>query len=106
MFLGNNGYKKAPGSFLFSLKNIENFPPFKAPLKDQNTTNAIYAKSSLGPTSGKGHDLRIYNYAVYATSSYTNFDSYKVPSGVRNVRTILTRSFSFTPSEVEVFYLV
>ena len=49
---GNGGHKQAPGSFMFSLRNKENLPPFKAPLKDENTPHAIYAHHDYGPIFG------------------------------------------------------
>ena len=101
------GYKQAPGSFIFSLRNKENLPPFKAPLKSQGTSYAIYTRSSYGPTFGAGHDLYISDNAASNTNSYTNFGSYyQPPPGVSSSRTILAGSYHFTPSEVEVFYLV
>ena len=67
---------------------------------------AIYGYSGNGPTFGGGHDIRIHNNANGNINSYTNFgQSYPVPSGVRNKNTILAGIKSFTPDEVEVFYL-
>ena len=70
---------------------------------------AIYRYSGYGPTFGGGHDIKIANNANSNTNSYTNFGSgsntYPVPSGVQNRRTILAGSYKFTPDEVEVFYL-
>ena len=38
--------------------------------------------------------------------SYTNYgNSYSVPSGVQDRKTILAGTYYFTPDEVEVFYL-
>ena len=101
------GYKQAPGSFIYSLRNKENLPPFKAPLKDQNDVHAIYGGSSNGPTFGGGHDLHISNNAASNTGSYTNFgNTYQPPSGVSSTNTILAGTYNFSPTEVEVFYLV
>jgi hypothetical protein len=101
-------YKKAPGSFIFSLRNKEDLSPFKAPLKDQNTPYAIYTYKSYGPTFGGGHDIHISNDAVSNTYSYTNFNqNYQAPSGqVSDTRTILAGTYKFQPSEIEVFYVV
>jgi hypothetical protein len=103
-----SGYKKAPGSFIFSLRNKENLSPFKAPLKDENTPYAIYTSNSDGPTFGAGHDIYIYNAAALNTYSYTNFKSYyPVLSGqVSDTSTILAGTNDFQPSEIEVFYMV
>ena len=99
-------YKQAPGSFIFSLRNKENLPPFKAPLKDQNTGWAIYATNSQGPTFGGGHDINISNDAASNTNSVAYFYSYQTPSGVSNANTILAGTQNFQPSEVEVFHIV
>jgi hypothetical protein len=102
-----SGWKQAPGSFIFSLRNKENFPPFKAPLKNQNDGWAIYAKNtSYGPTFGGGHGIHISNDAGSNTGSYTYFYSYQAPSGVSHANTILAGTRNFQPSEIEVFHIV
>jgi hypothetical protein len=98
---GSYQYKQAPGSFIFSLRNKENLPPFKASLKDQNTQNAIFTYNSYGPTFGNGHDIHISNDA-----GSTHFYCYQAPSGVSNANTILAGTQYFQPSEVEVFHIV
>ena len=105
---GGGQYKKAPGSFIFSLRNKEDLSPFKAPLKDENTAYAIFAYNGNGPTFGGGHDIYIYNNAASNTYSYTNFNhTYQAPSGqVSDTRTILAGTYYFQPSEIEVFYMV
>ena len=70
------------------------------------SSHAIYRNSSYGPTFGGGHDIYIANNANRDAPSYTNFGfSYSVPSGVQVKNTILAGTYSFTPDEVEVFYL-
>ena len=99
-------YIAAPGSFLFSLRNNDDLPPFKAPLKnDQNALYAIYRTSGYGPTFGAGHDLRI------SSNSFTNFGhSYQLPSGYvyggSKTHSLLGGSYYFKPAEVEVLYLI
>ena len=101
-----SGYNQASGSFIFSLRNKENRPSFKAPLKSQGTPYAIYAGSNYGPTYGGGHDLYISSNAASNTNSHTDFGStYQPPSGVSSANTILAGTRSFSPSEIEVFYL-
>ena len=69
-----------------------------------NPVHAIYRYSGYGPTFGGGHDIYIANNAN--SNSYTNFgDSFYVPSGVQDKKTILAGTYKFTPDEVEVFYL-
>ena len=100
-------YKKAPGSFIFSLRNKEDLSPFKAPLKDENTPDAICTSNSFGPIFGRGHDIYISNAAASNTYSYTYFNrNYKAPSGVSDTKTILAGTYKFQPSEIEVFYIV
>ena len=101
---GSVGYKQAPGSFIFSLRNKENLLPFKAPLKNQHDRCAIYAHTNWGPIFGGGHDIIIYSNAA---KLHTNFDyTYQPPSGVRDPDTILAGTTNSFPSEVEVFHLV
>ena len=89
---------------MFSLRNNDDLPPFKAPLKDENSGNAIYRNNWVGPTFG--HDLYIVNHAVSNQVSYTNFgDTYQPPSGPTNTESLLAGTYSFIPSEIEVLYL-
>ena len=99
------GYIAAPGSFLFSLRNNDDLPPFKAPLKSENAQNAIYRASGYGPTFGTGHDLRI------SSNSFTNFGhSYQLPSGYvhggSKTHSLLAGSYNFKHPQVEVLYLI
>ncbi len=100
-----DGYAAAPESFMFSLRNNDDLPPFKSPLKDENTRYAIYRYSSYGPTFGTGFDLWI------SSTSYSNFGfSYQLPSGYAysdsKTRILLAGSYYITPAEVEVLYLI
>jgi hypothetical protein len=100
-----SGWKQAPRSFIFSLRNKEKLPPFKAPLKDQN--NAIFTDNRLGPTFGTGNDIHISDDAASNTASYTRFNhNYQSPSGVSDTNTILAGTYNFQPSEIEVFHIV
>ncbi|XP_028410636.1 uncharacterized protein LOC114533326 [Dendronephthya gigantea] len=101
-----SGYKQAPGSFIFSLRNKESLAAFKAPLKYENSKNAMYPFYMYGPAVGGGHDIYIADNAHSSTSSYTNFgSSYEPPHYVNDRKTILAGARKFSPSEVEVFYL-
>jgi len=67
-----------------------------------NPSKAIRQYLGYGPSFG--------SYSIYISNghanSYTKFGySYHVPSGVKNKKTILAGTYSFTPDEVEVFYL-
>ena len=96
------------GSFLFSLKNKDNLPPFKAPVY-QNHQYAIYSTPGYGPSFGGGNDLHISNNSHVNQQSYTNFGgTYQAPAGyVSNTpqtESLLAGSLYFTPNEVEIFY--
>lgn len=111
VFFFTAGYAFAPGSFLFSFRNNENIPPFKSSLKDDQTPHAIYRHSTHGPVFGGGHDVHIGDKAAYRSNSYINFGhTYRLPSGYtdhhHNKASLLAGSKYFTPSEVEVFYLI
>jgi hypothetical protein len=90
---------------MFSLRNKENLPPFKAPLKSEGDPYAVHVNPSYGPILGYSHDLLIYDNAVSNANSYSNFgNSYQPPSSVSSPHTILAGTNYFTPSEIEVFY--
>ncbi len=104
------GSAAAPGSFLFSLRNNDDLPPFKAPLKNENTPNAIYRTNHTGPGFGgdRYHDLRIF---LDSRHSHTDFGhSYQMPPGyvygAAKTRILLAGSYQFMPAEVEVLYLI
>ncbi|XP_020623012.1 roundabout homolog 3-like [Orbicella faveolata] len=97
-------YASTSNAFIFSLRNKEGVAPFKSTVT--NPSNAIYKRSSYGPTFGAGHDIFIFRNANGNSASYTNFGySFSVPSGVKNKMTILAGFYNFTPDEVEVLYL-
>ncbi|XP_028405296.1 uncharacterized protein LOC114527802 [Dendronephthya gigantea] len=107
---GSSGYRQSTKSFIFSLRNRYNLRPFKADVY-RNSQNAIYTGPSLGLIFGGGHDIYIANNAGQSTSSHSNFGlTYRPPSGYNygasNTQALLAGSYSFTPSEVEVFYFV
>ena len=101
----SNAYGYSSNTFIFSLINKEGLAPFKSMVKSPK--HAIYRNGVYGPTFGGGHDIYISDNANSNTGSYTNFNNifYHVPSRVQNKLTILAGSYSFTPDEVEVFYL-
>jgi hypothetical protein len=88
--------------------NKDNLPPFKSPVKINRY--ALHVGPTYGPTFGHGHDIRIANNANATTGSYTNFGySYQAPSGYSygstKARNLLAGTYTFTPDEVETFYL-
>lgn len=92
---------------MFSLKNKDNLPPFKALVKNPN--KAIFADVNSGPNFGNfGNmpDLHISTKKCYSYFGYTYM--YNRPERYRqrvNVcDTLLAGASEFTPSEIEVFY--
>ena len=102
------GWKQSDVSFLFSLKNKDNVPPFKSPVY-KNHQDAIRSHPSYGPTFGRGHDLHICNDSHTNQQSRTNFGhSYQPPAGydygTQQTQSLLAGSYKFTPTEIEVFF--
>ena len=100
--LGEGVYKTSKTSFLFSLNNKDNLPPFKANIKTPE--KAIIANNKFGPLFGNVHrDLCIPNIAMNTCgkshSEYGN--SYELPNGGKYFP---AGRFNFTPGEIEVFF--
>ena len=106
LFLEN--WISAPGSFLFSLRNHDNLPPFKAPLKDEHDVAVIYRDVSWGPSFA--YDLEIVDNAGSNDYSSTDLgDTFQPPPGyifnTHQTQSLLAGNYYFTPSEIEVLYL-
>ena len=102
------GWKQSYVSFLFSLKNKDNVPPFKSTVY-KNHQDAILSNASHGPTFGGGCDLHISNDSHTNQQSYTNFGhTYQPPAGyvynTQQTKSLLAGSYKFTPTEIEVFF--
>ena len=104
IFLPASSYRSSSTAFLYSLYNIYSYHPLKLGLKSGHHNSAIYDSSSYGPTFGNGHDIytasnRGHTYCGYA---------YAIPSGYSSRRscTWFAGSYSFTLSDIEVFYEV
>ena len=98
-------YASSFKAFIFSLHNNEDLGPFKSMVKRPGKY-AIFKDKYFGPTFGRGYDIQVENYANRHRYSYTEFgNSYAVPGGVIDRRTILAGTYKFSPNEVEVFYL-
>ena len=104
----------APGSFLFSLRNNDNLPPFMSPLINPNDTNAIFRNTDSGPRFGIGPDLTIadktLDLATLRAQNVANIGfSYQAPPGYiygeSRTQSLLAGSLYFIPVEVEVLYL-
>ena len=100
---------RAPGSFIYSLRNNDGLAPFKSTLKDESDQYAIRS-SGKGLIFGRGHDLHIASDAGSNDYSHTNFGgTYNLPHGYTyaetNTQSLLGGSNWFTPSELEALYL-
>ncbi|XP_058953338.2 uncharacterized protein [Pocillopora verrucosa] len=95
-------YKRAPGSFLFSLVNASGLPPTKMPLIDGMEGNAIYCHNNCGPVFGAGHDLCVPNCPNSHNCSVNLGNTYQCPAG-QNGNLFLTGSQNFVVNEMEVF---
>ena len=98
-------YGKTLKAFIFSLKNDKALPPFKCLAKDKE--NAIYKKSSFGPSFGRGACLSIGFRRDRARAEICY--PYSVPVEVRNKansRSVLGGTSGYiTLENYEVFYL-
>ena len=99
-------------SFIFSLANNDNLPPFKSTLRKRQTCtvqNSGYGAIFGSGSVHDGRDVSISNNADRNGESFSDFGhSYTLPegyvSGSTKARSLLAGSFRFTPTEVEVFY--
>ena len=97
-------YTVDPKAFIFSLVNKEN-KPFK--IMCPNGTDAIYCKSTRGPTFGGGFDIHISSDSNSNQTSYSNFGhTYKHAEyqyNTEKAKSILAGSYNFQTLEIEVF---
>ena len=101
----SGGYGKTPNAFIFSLNNYERLKPFVSRVKKDKTKYAIERDSFYGPKFGD--DLVIYLDALYVQDSKAVLGGfYSIPTSVKNKNKVLKGpGQSFSPDEVEVFYL-
>ena len=98
-------------AFLFSLRRNGNSENHKFMIKSANTGNAMYWKSTYGPTFGYGHDIHICNNSNTTTGSYSNIGhSYEPPQGVTyntdSAKSFLAGSYGdWTTTEIEVYQI-
>ena len=101
-------------SFIFSLSNKDNLPPFKSVLGRHWTKSYIVGDSRHGAIFGCGYDDRVRDISISGnanrnSTSFSDFGhAYTLPEGYvagsKKARCLLAGSFNFTPTEVEVFY--
>ena len=89
-------------AFIFSISNKEELDPFVSEVRWPDL--AIGRASGFGPVFGS--DIYIFNNANSSSSSRAGLVwAYPAPAAVQNPYTILAGTMSFSPDEVEVFYL-
>lgn len=103
LFPGNNSYKRAENSFLFSLVNPRGLSPTKMALKRGHEGYAMQCYIGNGPIFGGGTycDLNICN-APNSSDCSTYLCNYQCPSG-QICNAFLTGRQNFRVSEMEVF---
>ena len=94
-------YKRAPGSFLFSLVNASGLPPTKLPLIEGKEEKAISCYSNNGPTFGST-DLCITNSPNSNPCAVNLNNKYQCPVG-QNGTKFLTGNQNFYVNEMELF---
>ena len=101
----SGGYGKTPYAFIFSLNNSEGLAPFVSKVKEDKTKIAIERNLFYGPKFGD--DLVIYLDPAYVQDSKAVLGGfYSVPASVKDLVTVLKGpGVTFSPDEVEVFYL-
>ena len=82
--------------------------PFKCPIINGKNGNAIGCNPSYGAIFG-GHDLVIYTNANANQRSNSNLGhTYQPPAGyqynTQQTQSLFAGSYTFTPTEIEVFY--
>lgn len=95
---------KAPGSFLFTLKNLQGIPPTRFPLKDRMDNNAVFHYDKCGAAFGKGSDFIMYSPFDANSKSHTDFVTYQDLSGKGFA--VLSGERNFVAREVEVFKVI
>ena len=101
----SGGFGETPNAFIFSLNNFEGLAPFVSKVKEKKTHKAIDRRSDSGPVFGQ--DLFIYLDANTVWRSYAYLNGYySVPALVTDELAVLDgHRGTFSPDEVEVFYL-
>ena len=93
------GYQTNSNTFIFSLRNHQGISPFKA--FPQLSSYHVHVGSSNGPVFGGGHDIIIDDQYIRTNLGHT----YTAPVTMNDKDTFLAGTYSFIPTEIEVFYL-
>ena len=106
MLESSGGWGATSEAFIFSLNNSEGLAPFVSKVKPAKAGKAIERNLYYGPNFGQ--DLVIHVEATRKHFSEASLGAYyPVPASVKDKgTTILTgKHVTFSPDEVEVFYL-
>ena len=105
MLESSGGYAETPNAFIFSLNDFEGLAPFVSKVKKEKTKEAIKRRSDNGPVFGQ--DLLIFFNPQSGRQSFTAFGNYySVPASVMvKLANLGWHQRTFSPDEVEVFYL-
>ena len=105
MLESSGGYAETPNAFIFSLNDFEGLAPFVSKVKKEKTKEAIERRSDNGPVFGQ--DLLIFFNSQSGRQSHTDFGHhYSVPASVMvKLANLEWHQRTFSPDEVEVFYL-
>ena len=101
-------WKNSTSSFLFSLRNNDNLPPFIANIKQGQEQSAVLGHHGCGSIFGSGPDLIIRNNPQAVQQSFCNFGkTYQLPPGYvfgsKKARDLLAGQYYFLTTEIEVF---
>ena len=100
----SGGYGASSEAFIFSLNNSEGLAPFLSKVKPGKAGKAIERNLYYGPKFGQ--DLVIHVEETRKSNSKARLGNYYfVPASVTDRFKILAGTQSFSPDEVEVFYL-
>ena len=99
-------FGETPNAFIFSLNNFKGLAPFVSKVKDGKENKAIYRLSLKGPEFGQDLSINLVDGPVKYSKAVLGI-YYSVPPSVNNKPATLrlTREPTFSPDEVEVFYL-
>ena len=100
----SGGFAQTTNTFIFSLNNFQTLAPFVSKVKPKWAGKAIHRDAYYGPKFGSDLVIRV-NAERGSISKARLGVYYSAPASVTNVYKILAGTWSFSPDEVEVFYL-
>ena len=102
MLESSGGIGETPNAFIFSLNDFGWLAPFASKVRKKKTKEAIDRRSDIGPKFGQ--DLLIFFDTEQSFTEFGNY--YSVPASVMaKLKNLGWHQWTFSPDEVEVFYL-